>query len=570
MLRRLQIENYGLIARADVEFAEGATIFTGETGSGKTMLLGALDFALGARAGADAVRRGERRAVVTLAFDPDESLRERFEADGFSLDAGEAGSVTREIAESGRSSLRVNGRPATAAYVREIGDAIAEIVGQHEAQRLLSPAYHLELLDRFAGPAALDARGAVASAHAGFQAATEALAALAHDELRARERYDEACFTVREIEEARIEPDEGGRLDERRRYLDNVERIASALQTAREAMTRDEGGALEALGAAAVALGAVERYDSELREMALRGAALQADANDLASGIARALDQTEFDPGELDAINARLALFDRLKRKHGCGLDELVELAQRQRRTIDEYENRDRSIAQLRAGAEAAQRALDDAAEVLSTLRKRAAAALRKRVLAEFADIALGSGSFEVAFEPLEHAGPQGAERVEFLFAANAGEPARPLARVASGGELSRVLLALVVASSDAREARGALVFDEIDTAIGGATATAVGARIGALARREQVVCVTHLAQLATWADRHYVLDKTERAGSTTIGVRELGGAKERETEIARMLSGETHDAALRHARKLLKSPLRESARTSRRRPGRQ
>ncbi|HEY6326030.1 MAG TPA: DNA repair protein RecN [Candidatus Cybelea sp.] len=553
MLRRLRIENYGLIARADVEFADGATIFTGETGSGKTMLLGALDFVLGARAGADAVRRGERRAVVTLAFDPDESLRARLDADGFELDPGEEGSLTRELAETGRSSVRVNGRPATAAYVREIGQAIAEIVGQHEAQRLLAPAYHIELLDRFGGAPAIKARDAVARAHAALTAATEALAGLAQDERRARERYDDACFTVREIDEARLQPGEEERLDERRRFLDNVERIATALEAARQALAGDDGGALEPLGAAAVALAGVERYDSALREMAQRGAALQAEAGDLATELARALDRTEFDPAELEAINARLALLDRLKRKHGCGVDDLVELAQRQRRAIDEYENRDRFLAERRAQAEAAQRELDAAAAALTRLRKTAGATLRKRVLAEFADIALGSGSFDVAFEPLERAGAQGAERVEFLFAANAGEPARPLARVASGGELSRVLLALVVVLAGARDAGSALVFDEIDTAIGGATATAVGARIEELARREQVVCVTHLAQLATCAERHFVLDKTERAGVTTIGVRELEGAKEREAEIARMLSGETNDAALRHARALLK-----------------
>jgi DNA repair protein RecN (Recombination protein N) len=567
MLRRLQIENYGLIARADVELAEGTTIFTGETGSGKTMLLGALNFVLGARAGADAVRRGERRAVVTLDFDPDESLSARLDADGFELDPGERASLSRDMTASGRSSVRVNGRPASAAYVREIGAAIAEIVGQHETQRLLAPAYHLELLDRFAGASALKAREAVRAAHTALQNAAEALAALTQDERRARERYDDACFTVREIDEARLQPGEEQRLDERRRYLDNVERIATALQTAREAIAGDAGGALEALGAGAAALAGVERYDPALREMAERGAALQSAAGDLATELARALERTEFDPAELETINARLALLDRLKRKHGCGADELVDLAQRERRTIDDYENRDRSAAQCRARAETAQRELAAAAAALTRLRKAAAATLRKRVVAEFADIALGSGSFDVAFEPLDRAGPRGAEHVEFLFAANAGEPARPLARVASGGELSRVLLALVVVLAGARDSSSALVFDEIDAAIGGATATAVGARLGELARREQVVCVTHLAQLATWAARHYVLDKTERAGVTTIGVRELVGVKEREAEIARMLSGEAHDAALRHARRLLRSPLREGARTSPRRP---
>jgi DNA repair protein RecN (Recombination protein N) len=552
MLRHLQIESYGLIERAEVEFADGATIFTGETGSGKTMLLGALDFVLGGRTGSDVVRRGARRALVTLSFDADDRLRAKLAADGFELDAGEAGSVTRELTESGRSSARVNGRPSTAGYVRELRDAIAELVGQHEAQRLLSPSYHLELLDRFAGDAALRAREAVFAAYERAESAAQALAYCSADTLRARERYDDACFAAREIEEARIEAGEIERLTERRIFLDNVERIALALHAARDALAADDGGATGAMGAAGVALGGVAKFDGRLSEMAARAAALQAETVELAADVAGAADTAEYDPAELEAINVRLDLIERLKRKYGGTIEELHAAGRQARQTIDEYENRDRLVAELTASAEAARHELGVAAAALSALRKKAAATLSKRVIAEFGEIALASGRFELAFERLERIGPHGAERVEFLFAANAGEPARPLTRVASGGELSRVLLALVVVLAGVRDAGTALVFDEIDAGIGGATAVAVGARIGALARRGQVVCVTHLAQLATWADRHYVLDKLEQKRETTIVVRELGTAKEREAEIARMLSGESHEIAVRHARALL------------------
>jgi DNA repair protein RecN (Recombination protein N) len=206
----------------------------------------------------------------------------------------------------------------------------------------------------------------------------------------------------------------------------------------------------------------------------------------------------------------------------------------------------------MQENASAAQRDLEETAAALTAARRRAATALSKRVRAEFAELALASGRFDVNIEPLERIGASGAERIEFVFAANPGEPARPLARVASGGELSRVLLAIVVVLSGARDAGSALVFDEIDAGIGGATAVAVGTRIGDLARRGQVVCVTHLAQLATWADRHYLLEKIEQKRQTTIVVRTIAGKREREAEIARMLSGESHDAALRHARALL------------------
>jgi DNA repair protein RecN (Recombination protein N) len=287
--------------------------------------------------------------------------------------------------------------------------------------------------------------------------------------------------------------------------------------------------------------------------MAEQAAALQSQANDLAASVVGALDAGDLDPNELDAINARLDLLDRLKRKYGGSIEEMLAHADTARAAVDEYEGRDRQLSDLAGQVGVVERELRTAAGVLTALRKRSASALAKRVIAEFADLALGSGRFEVAFETLDRILPDGAERVEFLFAANAGEALRPLVRIASGGELSRMLLALVVALSEARDAATALVFDEIDTGIGGSTGTAVGTRIGRLARDGQVVCVTHLAQLASWADRHYLLEKTERRNATTIAVREISGDDAREGELARMLSGETHDVALKHARSLLK-----------------
>lgn len=562
MLRRLEIDSYGLIGRAEVEFASRATIFTGETGSGKTMLLGALDFALGARAGPDVVRRGARKARVTLAFDPSDELRERLTQDGFELDRGEQATIERDMSETGRSSVRVNGRPSTAAYLREIGDVIAEIVGQHEAQRLLSPSFHLELLDRFAGDDALAARKAVAAAYARANELRQALEQLTLSERESKQRRDDAAFALEEIESARLQAGEEERLNERRRYLENVERIESSLRRASGALAAEEGGATAALGEAGVALSAIAQISGELDAMARAASALQSEANDLAAAIARALDAAEFDPAELESINARLDLLNRLKRKYGGSVEEVTSYAVQAREAIDTYEGRDRRVAELRALVTAAEKELYEAASALSALRKTASTALTQRIVGEFGEIALGSGRFDVAFEPLERVGPLGAERTEFLFAANAGEPARPLSRVAAGGELSRVLLALVVVLAGVREISGTLVFDEVDAGIGGATATAVGARIGALARMSQVLCVTHLAQIATWADRHYLLDKSEENGQTTIGVREIRSPKQREAEIARLLSGESHDAALRHARALLarREPRRGAA----------
>jgi DNA repair protein RecN (Recombination protein N) len=552
MLSRLEIENYGLIARAAIDFSPGATIFTGETGSGKTMILGAIAFVLGARASADIVRGGASRTRVTLTFEPSPRLRERFAADGFEVDAGEEASFVREMNDAGKSSVRVNGAVATAAYVREIAESLAEIVGQHDAQRLLAPAFHVEMLDRFAGPEVMELRAALAAVHERVRAAQATLREYTSDERKAQQHYDDAKLALQDIEAAIPLAGEDDRLSERRRYLDNVERIAAALRTAHEALAGEESGATSALGSAAVSLRSIADISDDLSAMAVQATALQSEAGDLATSLARELDATEFDPAELEAINVRLDHLERLKRKYGGSIDAVLARLAQARDTVEGFETRDERAAALAASVRAAQATLANAAGQLHDARVAAANRLKQSVTAELADLALASARFDVAFEPLEEIGPSGGDAIEFTFAANAGEPLRPLARVASGGELSRVLLALVVALAGTRE-RTALIFDEIDAGIGGATATAVGARIGRLAREGQVVCVTHLAQLATWSDRHYVLGKTERDGVTTIGVTEISGEEARAGELARMLSGESHDVALEHARMLLR-----------------
>ncbi|MGZ3531053.1 MAG: DNA repair protein RecN [Vulcanimicrobiaceae bacterium] len=551
MLRRLTIENYGLMPKAQVEFAGGATIFTGETGSGKTMVLGAIAFVLGERASADVVRRGAARTTVTLEFEPSNGLRERLAEDGFELDDGEDGILSREMTDAGKSSLRLNGRATTASYVREIAPALADIVGQHDAQRLLAPAYHVELLDRFAGDAATAARERVAEIHARVERFREELRILSQDERRAQEQFAFAQFALDEIEKTAPQLGEDERLGERRRYLDNIERIAGALRSAHDALAGEDASASDALGSAASALHGIAEISTELGEMAQSAAALQSEAAELATTIARELDTTEFDPAELESINARLDVLDRLKRKYGGTLEAVADCAEEFRTTVARFGNRDEALALAQTALDEAQQDLAQAAKRLAELRHAAAKQLRTRISGELAELALPSARFDTAFEPLPQIGPAGGEHVEFVFAANKGEPQRPLGRVASGGELSRVLLALVVVLASMRD-RTALVFDEIDTGIGGATATAVGVRLGRLASTGQVICVTHLAQIASWADRHYVLEKRETRGATAIEVRSIDTHDERTRELARMLSGEAHDAAVTHARTLL------------------
>jgi DNA repair protein RecN (Recombination protein N) len=550
-LVRLSIDDFGLIAHAELTFADGFTACTGETGSGKTMLLGALSFALGERSSPDVVRQGAARARATLELEPDETLQAFFAAEGFEPDDGEPAIVAREIASSGKSAARVNGRPASAAQLRTLGELLIERVGQDERQRLLSQAYQLDVLDRFAGPPALQRRNALAEAHARASALAAELKAGAESAGRALAEVEFARFAVREIDDAALQPGEGVELRERRDFLADAERIAAALGAAHAALAEGEASAIDSLGTAAGALAGLARYGSELAALAERVAGLQSDAVDAAAGISRALDRTEFDPGELETIGARLDLIERLKKKYGAGLGDVPAARERFAQTIERYETRDERRAQLEAEFERARAALGVHARALAALRAEAAGRLEARVAQELAALAMPSASFAVLLEPLDEIGPAGSERVEFALAPNSGEPLRPLAKAASGGERSRVLLALVVVLAGRRE-RTALVFDEIDAGIGGVTANAVGVRLGGLARTTQVVCVTHLAQIAAWADVHYSLRKRETGDNTVIELVPLDDQRAVPEEIARMLSGSAAAVALEHATTLI------------------
>ncbi len=285
-LVRLSIDDFGLIAHAELTFADGFTACTGETGSGKTMLLGALAFALGERSSADVVRQGAARARATLELEPDEALRAQFAADGFELDEGELAIVAREIAPSGKSSARINGRPAGAAQLRALGDLLVDRIGQDEQQRLLTPAYQLDLLDRFAGPQALRRRAAVAERHAEVAALANEVRAASERAGRALAELEFARFALREMDEAAPQPGEDARLRERRDFLANAERIAAALSAAHGALAEGETAAVDALGAAAWALAGSARYGSELQALGERVAAVQSDAVDVAAGLA--------------------------------------------------------------------------------------------------------------------------------------------------------------------------------------------------------------------------------------------------------------------------------------------
>ena len=549
-LLRATIDDFGLIAHAEVEFSAGLTVFSGETGSGKTMLLGALRFALGERTETEMIRGGAARARVVLEIEPDDALRARMADAGFALADDDDAIVSRELLATGRSQARINGVAANASQLRALGESLVDVVGQHDAQRLLAPAFALDIVDRLAGPAAGEDRSAVHQLHAELRALREQLEELRADDGKALARLEFARFAVAEIDEAGLEAHEDERLRERRDILANAERIVTALGTATAALEGD-GGAADALGSAAAALGSVARYGERFRALGETTTALQSEINDVAARIAGESEAVEADPAELEAIVARLDRLDRLKKKYGGSLAAVLETRAGFAALIDDDASRDERIAVLERDAARLDARLAERAAALSAKRMAAAGVLETLVASELGALAMPAARLRVVFESLERIGAGGAERAEFRLAPNPGEPERAIAKTASGGELSRVLLALIVAIADRRD-RTALVFDEIDAGIGGATAAAVGVRLGRLARGTQVVVVTHLAQIASWADLHHALRKREIRGATVIELEPLGARQARLEEIARMLSGDATPVSLKHAATLV------------------
>ncbi|MBV8150916.1 MAG: DNA repair protein RecN [Candidatus Eremiobacteraeota bacterium] len=552
-LRRAIVDDYELIAHAELAPGPRLTAITGETGSGKTMLLDAIAFGLGARPKPDAVRRGSRRARVALEIEPTARLREVLEAQGLSVEDDEI-VIVREL-EGGKTSARFCGVPVSATQLRAIASETLEIVGQHEAQRLLAAPAQLQALDAFAGAEVLALRARVEAAYNRLRELENELAAVRSREGQALAEVDFAIFAVREIGDAAPVLGEDDALRERRDVLANAERIAQVLREAHGALSEREGSADEGLAAAAASLAGIARYGSAFEELATATRALQSELAEVAARIARDAEGLERDPAELEAVAARLELLDHLKKKYGGTIEAVLEARARFERIVQDGGESERRTGELAAEVAATRADLEAAAVALSAARHEAAHMCQGRIAEELSALAMPAARFEVAFEPLDAIGPSGAERCEFRLAPNPGEPARPLARSASGGELSRVMLALTVVLAD-RASHATLLFDEIDAGVGGVTANAVGARLVDLARDMQVVCVTHLAQIAAFADRQFALRKHARGGEskskTTIELEPLDD-RARLAELARMLSGKQSGVSLEHARALLR-----------------
>jgi DNA repair protein RecN (Recombination protein N) len=550
VLSELRVENLLLIERAELRLAPGLNVLTGETGAGKTVLAHALDLLLGGRARQGIVRPGAAEAYVEGVFELPAGLRgelgERLPADA------EEVVLARRVSAEGRTRAYLNGRSASVADLREVAAGLISFYGQHEHRKLMLASSQLELLDGFCGARHLEGRAAFGAVHARARELEAALDRL-RERVGARDReLDLLDFELAEIDQAAPDEGEEAELLARRERLRHVEALRAAAHGAAEAAAPEEGtGAVALLAAGGGLLDGLDGVDRDLDALAERWRALAYEADDLAGELRRYAEGLDADPGALDAAEERLAALGRLKRKHGGTIAAVLAHAERCRARRDELAGAEVALEAAIAELAAARAELGERAEALRAARVDAAPRLAAAVRERLGELAMEGATFEIALEPKE-ATPTGADAVEFLIAPNPGVPAGSLRETASGGELSRVMLALMGVASDGGEAT--LVFDEVDAGIGGQTARAVGAQLRALAEGRQVVCITHLPQIAALAARHFSIAKDTSAEPARTTVAQLDGGRV-VAELVRMLGAEDGDvAARRHAKELLKA----------------
>jgi DNA repair protein RecN (Recombination protein N) len=559
MLLELRIRNFAIIEEAHLEFGAGLNVLSGETGAGKTIILSALGLLFGSRASPDMIRAGEKEAVVEGLFElegetamPELAERTR---DGCRREL----IVRRVIAEGGRSRVTIDGELATVQTLGKIGASLVQVYGQHEQQSLLRAESHREILDRYTG---LDDE--LAKYRERYSRAQEIRSRMQDLNRRERERADLlelARFRVTELERAQLVAGEDEDLGRERTVLANASKLAGAALEAEQALYGGEGGATDTVARTEVRLADAAAIDPKLGDALEMIKSARANLEEAARTLGAYAAKIEADPARLEEIENRLQELAGLKRKYGGSVATAIETMERSRVEIEELQKIEESKAQVEAEMAAALDELVAHAKKLTSIRKRAAAELRLKMEAELKTLGMRSPGFEPRLGALAEdeagfvhggvaLGPAGIDTIEFQLSPNLGQPAMPLLRIASGGELSRVMLALKRLEAQ-RRGIATMIFDEVDAGIGGAIAQVVGRKLKQLSRFHQILCVTHLAQIAAFADRHFTVEKEERRGSTRsrVAILEPG---DRTEEIARMLGGEVSDKFRRAARELL------------------
>lgn len=561
MLKELHIKNFAIIDTLRVEFAPGLNVFTGETGAGKSIVVDALNLVLGGRASAELIRTGCEEAVVEAAFDLKGTSAQQAAAllseQGIEMSPGEDLIVRRVVSSSGKNKVYINGSLSTLAALSGLGEGLADIHGQHEHQSLLSLERQREMLDSFGSLSML--RDAVAEKFRRLQDIRKELAALEAGERDRAQREDLLRYQKNEIEAAQLKPGEDVDLANEQKVLANSEKLAGLSRAADDALYSSDEAVLSGLKKAMASLREIAAIDNRLAPALELCEAGRAQIEEAAHEVAAYADRVEFDPDRLEQIGDRLDLFQKLKKKYGSTIEEIIEFGNTASAELERMEHSSEEIARLQREVEDSRAGLTTKAQELTKKRTTAARELEQKVEAELAHLGMKKTEFSVKItsdageDTLDNrkVGPSGADRIEFLIAPNPGEDPKPLAKTASGGELSRIMLALktVLVAGDSIPT---LVFDEVDAGIGGAVAEEVGRKLKRVAAKRQVFCITHLAQIASMAGSHYGVSKSVKKDRTSTEVRLLD-EKERVDEISRMLGGKTiTEATVRHAEEMI------------------
>lgn len=562
MLLELLVENYAVVDRLRVRFHPGLNLLTGETGSGKSIVVDALGLLFGARASAEMIRSGESRARVAGIFDVREypAVRALLEPAGFTPEDGEL-LIEREILAGGKSRAFLGSRPVAAALLRDLAPLLGDIHGQHDQQLLFSSEAQRDLLDAFADSGELLAR--LAETFRLWRATGMELEELEKTEQEKLRLLDLWEFQRREIENAQPQPGEDATLENERRVLQNLGRLQESAGTAYAALYDSPESALALMSVAAKRLDELCRIDATLEPVRENLRAAGISLQEASYTLRDYLSGLESNPGRLEEIESRLEVLDRLKRKYGHSLEDVLAFLAQVREQIAMVENAGERMAALRAEREKLAAEYEKQAGELTARRNTAARKLEKRVETELASLAMERTVFRIEVSPGEWTA-DGSDHIAFLVSPNLGEEPKPLEKIASGGEISRLALALKTCITTARRSgpgpMRTLVFDEVDTGIGGSAAEGVGRRLKKLAGSSQVLCVTHLAQIASFADHHYSVEKHEKGGRTVAAIEELEG-EARTREIGRMLSGHRlTPEALKHAEQLIRMSASERA----------
>ncbi len=556
MLEHLHIKNVALITESEIDFEPGLNILSGETGAGKSMVIDSLNFALGERTSGNFVRQGEKMAVVEALFTvKDQNILKKLYENGITVECDGTVLLTRTMNQSGKTVCRINGSTVTVGMMRECADGLMDIHGQHSHQSLLNTARHIQILDRFCGKRLEQAKQAFQATYKELKEVEKKLAEITGDAKQRARKMDLLQFQMEEIGQAKLQLGEEEELLEKRRILANGEKIRSLTENSLILLyhgTQTESSAIDQLSRALEEVEDLAEYDNSIQNIAMTLSSVYAQMDDAVRDLKHYADTMLFqEPEELENVEERLQLIYGLKRKYGGSIAEILDFYKNAEKELDFLSNSEEIAQKLNKQKKEIEKQLQQQSEALSSIRKEKARQIQREIEQQLWDLEMKYARFEIAIEDKKEISHNGKDKVEFLISANAGEQMKPLAKIASGGEMSRVMLALktVLAEADSIEV---FIFDEIDTGVSGRTAQKVAEKMTLIGKSHQIICITHLPQIAAMADHHFLIEKITQQQKTITKIKPLN-ATESAHEIARLIGGAKMTEATWTAAKELK-----------------